>query len=84
MLNLKIFINASVEVRAERRYKQLRAAGKDCMLINILEQLKARDERDMNCLVAPLVPAKDAFIIDTTSLTPDKVVQKIKDIVSKS
>ena len=82
--DLKIFITASVEVRAMRRYKQLRDAGKDCILSDVLDLLKSRDERDMSRSVAPLIPASDAYIIDTTNLAPDQVIQRIKDIVSKS
>ncbi len=82
--DLKIFITAPAEVRAMRRYKQLRMAGKDCILSDVLDLLRSRDERDMFRKVAPLVPASDAYIIDTTNLTPNQVVQKIKDIVSKS
>ena len=82
--DLKIFITASVEVRAMRRYKQLRDAGKDCILSDVLDLLKSRDERDMSRSVAPLIPASDAYIIDTTNLTADQVIQRIKDIVSKS
>ena len=82
--DLKIFITASAEVRAIRRYKQLLMAGKDCILSDVLDLLRSRDERDISREVAPLVPAADACIIDTTNLTTDQVVQKIKDIVSKS
>ena len=82
--DLKIFITASVEVRAMRRYKQLRDAGKDCILSDVLDLLKSRDERDMSRSIAPLIPASDAYIIDTTNLAPDQVIQRIKDIVSKS
>ncbi|MBA2628908.1 MAG: (d)CMP kinase [Rickettsiaceae bacterium] len=82
--DLKIFITASVEVRAMRRYKQLRDAGKDCILSDVLDLLKSRDERDMSRSVAPLIPASDAYIIDTTNLTIDQAIQRIKDIVSKS
>jgi cytidylate kinase len=82
--DLKIFITASAEVRAIRRYKQLLMAGKDCILSDVLDLLRSRDERDISREVAPLVPATDACIIDTTNLTTDQVVQKIKDIVSKS
>ena len=59
-------------------------AGKDCILSDVLDLLRSRDERDISREVAPLVPAADACIIDTTNLTTDQVVQKIKDIVSKS
>lgn len=82
--DLKIFITASAEVRAMRRYKQLLMSGKDCILSDVLELLKNRDERDMSRKAAPLVPASDACVIDTTDLVPDQVVQKIKDIISKS
>ena len=82
--DLKIFITAYAEVRATRRYKQLLWSGKDCILSDVLDLLKSRDERDISRKVAPLVPATDACIIDTTNLTPDQVVQKVKDIVSKS
>ncbi len=82
--DLKIFITASAEVRAMRRYKQLRDAGKDCILSDVLDLLKSRDERDMSRSIAPLIPASDAYIIDTTNLTADQVIQRIKDIVSKS
>lgn len=82
--DLKIFLTAFAEVRALRRYKQLLWSGKDCMLSDVLELLKSRDERDMSRTVAPLIPASDAYIIDTTNLTTDQAIQRIKDIVSKS
>ncbi len=81
--DLKIFITASAEVRAIRRYKQLLWSGKDCILSDVLDLLRSRDERDISRKVAPLVPASEACVIDTTNLTPHQVVQKIKDIVSK-
>lgn len=82
--DLKIFITASAEVRAMRRYKQLLWSGKDCILSDVLDLLKSRDDRDVSRAVAPLIPASDACIIDTTNLSVDQVIQKIKDIVSKS
>lgn len=82
--DLKLFITADVQVRAKRRYKQLLLEGKKCMLPDVLDFLKKRDERDQNRKFAPLVPAKDAYIIDTTDLAPHEILQKIKDIVSLS
>ena len=81
--DVKIFISANVEVRALRRYKQLQLEGKGCILSDVLELLKARDERDSNRTVAPLVAAEDALVIDTSELTPESVVQKIKEFIYK-
>jgi cytidylate kinase len=81
--DLKIFINADVKVRAERRYKQLRSEGKDCMLERVLELLKERDLRDTARDVAPLKAANDAFIIDTTNLSPAEIIQNIKNFVGE-
>jgi CMP/dCMP kinase len=65
---LKFFLSASPEVRAERRYKQLKNKGVSVNLAFLLHDIKARDERDSRRAVAPLIPAGDAIIIDTTSL----------------
>ncbi len=81
--DVKIFISANVEVRAMRRYKQLQSEGKDCILGDVLELLKERDERDSNRTVAPLKAADDALVIDTSELTPAEVVQKIKQFIYK-
>jgi cytidylate kinase len=81
--DVKIFISANVEVRAMRRYKQLQLEGKDCIISDVLELLKARDERDSNRTVAPLVAAEGALVIDTSELTPELVVQKIKEYIYK-
>ncbi|MBI2799049.1 MAG: (d)CMP kinase [Gammaproteobacteria bacterium] len=65
---LKIFLTASPEIRAERRYKQLREKGFDVNLAQLLEDIRNRDERDFRRAVAPLKPAPDAEILDTTQL----------------
>lgn len=78
--DLKIFITANVEVRAKRRYKQLLLEGKDCKLAEVLGLMKDRDQRDVTRLAAPLVPADDAIIIDTSDLTPVEIIQKIKGL----
>jgi cytidylate kinase len=62
----KIFVTASVEQRAKRRYKQLQEHGVGAIYERVLEELCQRDARDQSRAVAPLVPAKDAFILDTT------------------
>lgn len=74
---LKVFLTASAEIRAERRYKQLKGKGIDASLSAILSDIKARDERDMNRAVAPLVPADDAIIVDTSTMSVDDVEAKI-------
>lgn len=77
--DLKIFIKANIQARAERRYKQLLLEGKNCILPEILEHLKIRDARDSTRKIAPLIPASGALIIDTSNLTPIEVVKEILD-----
>ena len=74
---VKIYLNASAEERAERRYNQLKGSGVNVNIFAILDEIKIRDERDMNRGVAPLKPAADAIEIDSTRLTIDQVVSKI-------
>jgi len=68
----KLFVTASVEVRAERRVKELREGGRDASVETVLEDMKARDERDSRRAVAPLKPAVDAFALDTSTLDADQ------------
>jgi len=68
----KLFVTASVEVRAERRVKELQAAGLHAIVEIVLEDMKARDERDSRRAVAPLRPAVDAFVLDTSALDADQ------------
>lgn len=81
--DFKIFITATPEVRAERRYKQLQAKGKACILDEILQQIILRDKRDKEREVAPLLPALDALIIDTSKLSPLSVVEQIMQFILK-
>lgn len=67
----KIFVTASVEQRAKRRCKQLQERGVAAIYDRVLEELCQRDARDQSRAVAPLVPAKDAFVLDTTDQTID-------------
>lgn len=81
---VKIFLDASAQVRAERRFKQLQEKRICDTFAEILQEITARDERDRNRTVAPLKPAVDALIIDTTSLTIQDVFdQSIKYIKTK-
>lgn len=74
---LKIFLIASVEERAERRHKENIEKGYQSNLEQLMEDIHNRDKRDMTREVAPLLKAKDAISIDTTSLTIDEVVEQI-------
>lgn len=79
----KIFLDASAEVRANRRYKQLKNKGLSVNLRDLLEQIQERDARDRGRAVAPLKPAADALIIDSTQMTIEEVLQMIMAEVSK-
>ena len=76
---LKIFLTASAEVRAERRYKQLLARGEEADLAAITADLHARDERDRARSVAPLKQLPDAHLLDTSSMDIEAAVQQILD-----
>lgn len=74
---VKIFLTASVEERTQRRYKQLKEQGLSGNLTALLEDIKARDERDRTRTASPLVPAPDAIILDTTGMTVNEVVNAV-------
>jgi cytidylate kinase len=74
---LKIFLIASTEERARRRYKELLERGENLSLEIVLADLKKRDEMDIHRTISPLKPAKDAIIIDTENFTLEQVVDKI-------
>lgn len=74
---LKIYLTATAEERAQRRYKQLTSAGELVTMRAILEDIQARDERDMSRSVAPLKPADDAVEIDSTDMSIEQVLEKI-------
>jgi 3-phosphoshikimate 1-carboxyvinyltransferase len=71
---LKVFLTASAETRAERRYKQLISKGNPAKLESLLLDLKARDERDSQRAHAPLKPAEDAFLLDNSAQTIEESV----------
>ncbi|MEQ8319854.1 MAG: (d)CMP kinase [Rhodospirillales bacterium] len=80
--DVKFFVTASTEVRAERRFKELREAGEDAIYARVLEEMRERDERDTNRAVAPLKPAEDATVIDTSGLDADQVFEQARQIVA--
>lgn len=81
--NAKLFLKASAEVRAERRVNQLKNQGVTVNIAQITRDIMERDERDQNRSVSPLVPAQDAFIIDTSDLNIDQVFEKAKEFLQK-
>jgi cytidylate kinase len=74
---LKIYLTASAQERAQRRYKQLKGKGIDANLSALVEDLRLRDDRDMNRKTAPLKPASDAIVIDTTTLDIEQVTNEV-------
>lgn len=74
--DIKLYLTASAEIRAERRVKQLKTQGVSANIDQITQDIKERDERDLNRKTAPLKPADDAIVIDTSNLDIDKVCQK--------
>ena len=79
---LKIFLVADVEARAQRRCNQLIEKGISANLEDLLKDMRERDARDMQRTVAPLVPAQDAHVVDSSHLTIDQTVQVIIDLWS--
>ena len=76
---LKIFLTASAEERAKRRYKQLKDKGIDVSLPALSRDINERDRRDFNRSVAPLLPAQDARLLDSSNLTIDEVTRAVLD-----
>ena len=79
----KVFLTASAEERADRRYKQLKDKGVSVTMESLLREILARDARDANRAVAPLRPAEDAVCIDTTGLPIATVVAQVLDAMSR-
>lgn len=79
----KFFLTATAEVRAKRRQDQLQASGIHANIGNLLEEIKARDLRDQTRSISPLVPAKDALVIDTSNLSIDEVVKLMMQHINK-
>jgi len=81
--DLKIFLTASVEIRASRRYKQLKDKGESVNLSRLFRDIEARDERDSTRAIAPLKPADDAVIIDSTEFSIDEVLDSVHEMVKE-
>jgi cytidylate kinase len=80
----KVFLTASDEERAKRRYKQLKEKGLDVTLSTLLREIQARDARDASRAVAPLRPAADAIVIDSTGMPIERVVAAVLKLARKS
>ncbi len=79
--DLKLFLTARPEVRAERRYNQLKYMGKEANLADLVEEVKARDERDSTRQTAPLKPAKDAHLLDNSDALEAATLAEVLDLV---
>jgi len=79
---LKIYLTASAEERASRRYKELLEKGENVSLAALLEQVRQRDERDINRDASPLRPAEDAIELDTSAMTIDEVMESVLSILA--
>jgi len=73
-----VYLTASAEERASRRYRQLLGKGETANLASLLDEIVARDERDMNRSVAPLKPADDAILIDSTQMSIEEVLETVQ------
>ena len=80
--DVKLYIDAKPEVRAERRYKELLSYGEDVTLQSVLAQLEERDHRDMNRKEAPLKPAVNAHLLDTTNLGIDAAFEAARHLIA--
>lgn len=75
--DVKIFLTATAEERARRRYLELKEKGFDVNIGDLLSEIQARDERDMNRAAAPLKPAADAYMLDSTNKTIEQVLEEV-------
>ncbi|MBU2882346.1 (d)CMP kinase [Psychrosphaera sp. B3R10] len=80
---IKVFLTASAEERANRRYIELKGKGHDVKIGDLLTEIQARDDRDMNRSVAPMVPAEDSIEIDSTTLSAEEVYQLLIKVVEE-
>lgn len=79
--DLKLYLTASAEIRAERRVKQLKNQGVSANIHQITRDIEERDERDLNRKTAPLKPADDAIIVDTSNLNIEDVCKKVESLL---
>jgi len=80
---VKIYLTASVEVRAKRRYDELIGKGQQADLLQVAEEIRIRDERDMNRDISPLRQAEDAILVDTSDMGVEEVIETIMKIAKE-
>ena len=80
---LKVFLQASPKVRAERRANQLKEKGMSVIMHDLLEQIQQRDEEDINRKISPLKPADDSLVIDTSNLSIKEVEERVMENFNK-
>jgi cytidylate kinase len=78
---VKLFVTASQEARAKRRYKELRVRGEKAIYARVLQEMRERDARDSGRAAAPLRPADDAIVLDTTEMDADAALEAAHDIL---
>ena len=78
--DLKLYINATLDIRAKRRYEELKSKGEDINLDNVYRSLQKRDESDIKRSISPLRVPDNAEIIDTSDIKPDAIVDKILNL----
>jgi cytidylate kinase len=81
---VKVFMIASPEARAERRYKELIAKGEECTLEGVLADIKKRDNDDSTRAVAPAIPAEDAIFLDNSDIDQEETVEKVLEIIESN
>ncbi len=82
--DIKIYLTAHTETRAERRFEELKARGESLTFDQVLEDVKARDRRDQSRQHSPLHPAQNAFILDTSFLSKEEVLERVISHIEKS
>ncbi len=82
--DIKFFLDAPAEIRAKRRFLDLQACKQDCTYLEVYEKILVRDAQDTTRAIAPLAPAKGAFIVQNTNKTIDHLVRELKDLVCKT
>jgi len=80
---LKIYLEASIEVRAERRYLELQNRGQEVNMQDLIPEIEKRDLKDKTRILSPLIPAKDSFIIDSSEMSPNDVINCVKNLLKK-
>ena len=80
---LKIFLNASPEIRAKRRQLELQNRGQEVNMLALIEDIKQRDLKDKTRKLSPLIPAEDSIVIDSSEMTPEEVLSFTKELTKK-